>query len=511
MKPDKQQPFKPPYPMPKLIETHALTFSYYTENKEEILALDHIDFTLNQGEHIAIIGENGAGKSTFLQVMRGEIYPSPKNGGKIYWYENGSPSVAPLSAREMCAIISPKEQDYYARQDWNVNCLEIVLAACSNDYILYREPSTKEVLQAVEIAKQLGAEYLLYTPINKLSQGQLRIMLIARALMKKSPVILLDEPLNGLDEKTQQLFWQTLEKLAACKLDHKPTIVLTTHLFPLPPFIKHCYEMKQGRLSLIDNDNQSELLKIAEQYRQIPKEHVEKKQDQAMEIILENASIYLDHTEIVKHINWHIQPKEQWTLIGHNGSGKSTLLNGILGFLPIAVGGSITRNWYQNLQAQPVPLTVLDNIKEKIHFVSDTLQTHYTFNDTVTDVIFAGFDGNIGVYRDKTEEEIQKIQELLHQLNLVHLATRPFRSLSTGQARKVLLARAIIGDPALLLLDEPFSGLDPRNKQEIKEFLEYKIAETSLQTILVSHLESDYLSCSTNFGTMFKGEFSVLD
>nr|CDL66604.1 unnamed protein product [uncultured bacterium] len=177
----------------------------------------------------------------------------------------------------------------------------------------------------------------------------------------------------------------------------------------------------------------------------------------------------------------------------------------------IAVGGSITRNWYQDVQAKPVPLTLLDNIKEKIHFVSDTLQTHYTFNDTVTDVIFAGFDGNIGVYRDKTEEEIQKIQDLLQQLNLVHLANRPFRSLSTGQARKVLLARAIIGSPALLLLDEPFSGLDPRNKQEIKEFLEYKIAETSLQTILVSHLESDYLSCSTNFGTMFKGEFSILD
>lgn len=497
--------------MPKLIETNQLTFSYYTENKEEILALDHINFTLNQGEHIAIIGENGAGKSTFLQVMRGEIYPSPKNGGKIYWYEDGKASDSPLSAREMCAIISPKEQDYYARQDWHVNCLEIVLAACSNDYILYREPSTEEVLQAVDIAKQLGAEYLLYTPINKLSQGQLRIMLIARALMKKSPVILLDEPLNGLDEKTQQRFWDTLEKLATCKLAHKPTLVLTTHIFPLPAYIKRCYEMKQGKLTEIDNSNQSECIKIAEQYQAVPKEKNVTKHEQAMEIILENASIYLDHTEIVKHVNWHIYPKEQWTLIGHNGSGKSTLLNGILGFLPIAHGGKIIRNWYQDLQNAPVPLTILDEIKEKIHFVSDALQTHYTFNDTVTDIIFAGFDGNIGVYRDKTVEEEQIIQDLLAQLNLSHLAHRPFRSLSTGQARKVLLARAIIGKPALLLLDEPFSGLDPRNKQEIKEFLEFKIAETSLQTILVSHLESDYLSCSTHFGTLFKGEFSIID
>lgn len=497
--------------MPKLIETNDLSFSYYTENKEEILALDHINFTLNQGEHIAIIGENGAGKSTFLQVMRGEIYPSPKTGGKIYWYENGKPSDSPLSAREMCAVISPKEQEYYARQDWTVNCLEIVLAACSNDYILYREPTSEEVLQAVEIAKQLGAEYLLYTPINKLSQGQLRIMLIARALMKQSPVILLDEPLNGLDEKTQQLFWTALEKLASSKFAHKPTIVLTTHIFPLPAYIKRCYEMKQGKLTEIDNSNQSEIIKITEQYQAVTKKEITKSQNQAMEIILENASIYLDHKEIVKHVSWHINPKEQWTLIGHNGSGKSTLLNGILGFLPIACGGSIIRNWYQDAQSQPVLLTVLADIKEKIHFVSDALQTHYTFNDTVTDIIFAGFDGNIGVYRDKTAEENQNIQDLLLQLNLTHLAHRPFRSLSTGQARKVLLARAIIGNPALLLLDEPFSGLDPRNKQEIKEFLEDKIAETSLQTILVSHLESDYLSCSTHFGTLFSGEFSVIE
>lgn len=496
--------------MQKLIETKELSFTYYTENKEEITALDHINFTLCQGEHIAIIGENGAGKSTFLQAIRGEILPSPKNGGKIYWYENGIPSDSPLTARELCAIISPKEQDYYARQDWNVNCLEIVLAACSNDYILYREPSTEEVLQAVDIAKQLGAEYLLYTPISKLSQGQLRIMLIARALMKKSPVILLDEPLNGLDENTQKLFWQTLEKLAAARLEHKPTIVLTTHIFPLPSYIQKCYEMKQGKLSLIDKDNPSELLKISEQYTPAVPPSPDENSRQAMEIIIENASIYLDHQEIVKKINWHINPGEHWTLIGHNGSGKSTLLKGILGFLPVAVGGKIQRIWYPTPHDPAVPLTVLDEIKEKIHFVSDALQIHYTFNDSAENIIFAGIDGNIGVYRNKTEEENKKVQELISQLNLNHLAKRPFRSLSTGQARKVLIARAIIGSPALLLLDEPFSGLDPRNKQEIKEFLEFKIAETSLQTILVSHLESDYLACSARFGTLFKGEFSVL-
>ena len=181
--------------------------------------------------------------------------------------------------------------------------------------------------------------------------------------------------------------------------------------------------------------------------------------------------------------------------MGHNGSGKSTLLQGILGILPIAHGGSIIRNWYPNINDNtPHTLTLLSDIKEKIHFVSDSLQALYPYDDNVEDVLFCGFDGDIGVHRERKEHEEKIIEELLYQLKLEHLRDRKFRSLSTGQGRKVLLARAMIGNPALLLLDEPFSGLDPRNKQEIKEFIEYKIHKHSIQTILVSHIENDFLS-----------------
>lgn len=502
--------------MTKLIETKNLTFRYYTENKEEIIALDSINFTLNKGEHIAIIGENGAGKSTFLQAIRGEIFPSPTSGGTIVWNETSQNdtenfSDSPLVARDICAIISPKEQNYYARQNWKVNCLEIVLAAANNDYILYREPSTEEVLRAVTIAKELDAEYLLYTPINQLSQGQLRIMLIARALMKKSPVILLDEPLNGLDKKTQDLFWQTLERLATSQSPDRPTIILTTHYFPLPSYIKRYYEMKKGKLFDITNNTANSFIEFTETISDFSNEKQENTAIQGMEIKLENASIYIDHKEIIKHISWHIKPQEHWTLMGHNGSGKSTLLKGILGLLPIAHGGSIIRNWYPNIHENTAhPLTLLSDIKEKIHFVSDALQALYPYDDIVEDVLFCGFDGDIGVHRERKDNEEKIIDELLYQLKLTDLRHRLFHSLSTGQARKVLLARAMIGDPALLLLDEPFSGLDPRNKQEIKEFLEYKIHKNSIQTILVSHIENDFLGSSQKFATLFRGEFQEL-
>ncbi len=502
--------------MIKLIETKNLTFRYYTEKNEEIIALDSINFTLNKGEHIAIIGENGVGKSTFLQAIRGEIFPSPTSGGSIVWNETSTKdtetfSDSPLVARDLCAIISPKEQNYYARQNWKVNCLEIVLAAANNDYILYREPSTEEVLKAVEIAKQLGAEYLLYTPINQLSQGQLRIMLIARALMKKSPVILLDEPLNGLDKTTQELFWKTLEKLITNNTPDSPTIILTTHYFPLPTYIKRCYEMKKGKLFEITNNTANTFIEFTEELPDFSQEKQDNNTIQGMEIILQNASIYRDHKEVIKNIYWHIKPQEHWTLMGHNGSGKSTLLQGILGLLPIAHGGSIIRNWYPNIKDNtPHTLTLLADIKEKIHFVSDALQALYPYDDNVEDVLFCGFDGDIGVHRERTDYEEKIINELLYQLKLEQLRYRTFRSLSTGQGRKVLLARAMIGNPALLLLDEPFSGLDPRNKQEIKEFIEYKIHKHSIQSILVSHIENDFLSSASKFATLFRGEFQEL-
>ena len=505
--------------MNKLIEVQNLSVHYTHENMEKTCAINSADFSLSTHEHIAIIGKNGSGKSTLLRVLRGEIYPDQVNGGHITWYENNIPDASPLAGRNITSLVSPKTQEYYSTQAWNVNCLEIILAAKTNDYILYRTPTADEIQEAHNITQKLGAESLLYSKISELSQGQLRIMLVARALIRKTPVLLLDEVTNGLDSASQELVLNALEELCKKNTEYSPSLIMTTHRNPLPNFITKSYEMHQGKLNPFSpqasqvkstlpqitngkssNKTESSKTNQASEANQTPSNI------KGLHIYIENADVYIDQKKILSNINWEIKPHQQWAIKGKNGSGKSTLLSTILGFLPIALGGSIKRTFYENENSQGIILSELSIIKKHIRIVSDALQTHYTYNDTVEDIIFCGLDGNIGVYRKPNKEEELAVSACIDSVKLSSLRKRPLHSLSTGQARKTLLARALIGEPSLLLLDEPFSGLDELSCIEISEIIENQIL-TGMQTILVSHHDTDFLSSTTHIAKIENGNF----
>ena len=526
--------------MTKIIEVQNVSVHYTQENMERVCAVDSVNLSVCTNEHIAIIGENGSGKSTLLRVLRGEIYPDQVNGGQVIWHENGIAETSPLSGRNISSLISPKIQDYYSTQAWNVTCLEIILAAKTNDYILYKSPLEEEIQEAYRIAKDLGTDHLLYAKIADLSQGQLRIILIARALMRKTPIILLDEATNGLDTKSQTLVLEQLENLAHNKNLHSPSIIMTTHRTPLPLFITKAYAMAHGRLSPLDIQRTAPQTTLLQQKRQSTTENQSSKKIvseftgvsapllafekgivhsnrllpnedtkfNGLYISLKKADVYINQKKILHEINWEIEPCQQWAVKGKNGSGKSTLLKVILGFLPVALGGQIKRTFYTDTSPHGIILSELDVIKRHIRIVSDALQTHYTYNDTVEDIVFSGLDGNIGMYRKASKEEDIIVDECINKINLGHLRKRPLRSLSTGQARKTLLARALVGKPSLLLLDEPFSGLDQKSCSEIIEILEEQILQ-GVQTLLVSHHDSDFLPSTTHFASIEKGKLTI--
>lgn len=507
-------------PNKKLIELYELNVHYTHETMKRTCALCSVDLTINKGEHIAIIGKNGSGKSTLLRILRGEIYPDQVNGGTIIWYENSNkPDTSPLAGRAITSLVSPKTQEYYATQAWNVNCLEIILAAKTNDYILYKNPTQEEIEEVTKIASLLNAEHLLQSKISILSQGQLRIILIARALIRKAPILLLDEATNGLDVHSQELVLKALSSLVKEKNKNipLPTIVMTSHRLPLPNFIKKTYSMNQGILSLLKPETlinpqfflldhvENPQKHLKKSFTSIPNSKLPKNEYQhSLHICLKNASAYIDHKEILHNITWEIKKGEQWAVKGENGSGKSTLLKVILGFIPVALGGSITRTFYDSTYSKGLLLTELSTIKQHVRLVSDALQTHYTYNDTVEDIVFCGLDGNIGVYRHPSEEEMCQVENCIENFNLKALRKRKLHSLSTGQARRTLLARAIIGSPSLLLLDEPFSGLDFSSRTELTNCIENQILK-GVQTILVSHHEEDFLPSTSHVAHMQYG------
>ena len=211
--------------------------------------------------------------------------------------------------------------------------------------------------------------------------------------------------------------------------------------------------------------------------------------DRGMRVLLQNATVYVDRVKVLRNLDWEIRPGEQWLLLGPGGSGKSTLLRAIIGEEHAALGGFIRRF----LGSEEI--TGLAALQKNIRMVSDRLQALYAYDDSAEEVVFSGFDGCVGVYRDARENEKAEVRLLLEEAGLSRYARRPFHSLSAGQARRVLLARALAGEPRLLLLDAPFSGLDRQSRAAVIAVLESRIRR-GLQTILVSHHDEDRLPSS---------------
>jgi molybdate transport system ATP-binding protein len=218
-----------------------------------------------------------------------------------------------------------------------------------------------------------------------------------------------------------------------------------------------------------------------------------------MRMLIRDAEVFVERVHVLHSINLEIKPGEHWFVTGPNGSGKSTLLRTLYGEEFVALGGEF-RFWREHEE-----IKTLAELRKHVRLVSDRLQAEYTYDDSVTDIVLSGFDGSVGVYRQPTPEERAEVAFCLAQLGLSKLADRAFRSLSTGQARRALLARAMIGSPAMLLLDEPFSGLDKESKQYMMNTLLH-MAQSGLQTVMVSHHAEDRLPVTSHDARMDHGK-----
>ena len=492
------------------------------------------DLTLCRGEHMLLYGPNGSGKSTVLGLMNGELRPYG-SAGTVIWYRGGIGDTSPLNGRQMCATVSPRLQDYYTRQAWRINGEEVVLAASSDDYILYRKPEPEERQAVRSLADAFGAVSLLERQITTFSRGEMRKVLILRALYAGKPVLLLDEVLCGLDEQSRDIVLDMLEKLAARR--DAPTMVMVKHRLPVPGFIRKAVRMEGGRISSVTtaphgaasgqafvsgisdcvsfyrmaDDDSSTADEVGEHTR----ESIEKYADipeflldtpRGIDICVANASVYIDHNEIVHGADLHIKAGESWAILGGNGAGKSTFLLALLGAYPVAAGGSIKRCYAESPDER---LVLLEEIERAVGYVSDALQTGYTYDDTVRDVLIAGIRGHVGIWSGPTAEEVKKAEAMERFLGLGRLSHRPIRSLSSGQARLLLLGRALMPVPRIVLLDEPYSGLDPSARSFMAGLLA-ALRRRGMQTVLVTHYEEDIPQDMSHVAEMKKGILTVL-
>ena len=212
-----------------------------------------------------------------------------------------------------------------------------------------------------------------------------------------------------------------------------------------------------------------------------------------MEKILsyKNVSFRRDGREILKNINWEIKKDENWALLGLNGSGKSTLLSMIPAYT-FATSGEVS------VFEKKFGTCVWAEVKEKIGFVSSSLNTFSDSlnNQTLNNIVLSGKYNSIGIYQEITQKDREKANNIIKDFKLSHLKLNKYITLSQGEQRKTLLARAFMNEPSLLILDEPCSGLDIRAREIFLKTLEE--SKSDIPFIYVTHQIEEIISSITH-------------
>ncbi len=415
---------------------------------EQHRILRDVSLELRRGEHLGIVGANGSGKTTLLRLIGGTHWPAPGSGRRIYRFDGRSHRDA-VEARRRITLVGPELQDSYLRLGWNFTAGAVVVTGLHRTEIPRREITSSDRSQARRLLAELDAEGLRDRAFLELSRGEQRRVLIARALAFAPEVLLLDEPGSGLDTAARAELDRTINAAA-----QHATIVATAHSSEtLPEIVVRVVEVHAGRVTALRRSARSSLSEYPTANRRA-RSTTTSGTNLPPVVVLRNADVWVGDRLVLHQINWRLEQHENWLVTGANGAGKSTFLRLLHGQIRPARGGTIQWPAFGN------PRNIWE-LRRSIGWVSPELQADYRLPTTVSQCVASGVHSSVGLTRPLSESESARCNALLEGFRLDGLRDRLLSKLSYGQARRALLARTLASDPRLLLLDEPWEGLDP--------------------------------------------------
>jgi molybdate transport system ATP-binding protein len=447
----------------------------------QTVTLSHIDWQLQANQHWGVVGDNGAGKTSFLSLVRGDIWPSPEGGLRLY-RANGRPQTSPIGFRELTGLVSCDLLERYRQNRWNISGLDVVCTGFRGTAYLYDRPSRDQVDQSEKLLTLLGMEDLAGRPVLSMSLGQARKILIARALVHQPKVLLVDEVCAGLDTVSSKTVLELLRRA----VEAGTQIIYATHdQTELPRFITHVLALKSGRVERqgpVEHTSPQAATKRNFDFR--PLSTGDRKQttrDTGAEslLCLENAQVWAGGKRILHNLNWTVQRGENWAVLGRNGSGKTTLLSVISGEIRPAWGGVIRRFGREDPQT-------IGEIRRRIGFVSPDLQSSHVRDQSAMELVLSGFYGSIGLHVEPTPHQLATALSWFEALHVDRLRDCDVRALSYGQIRILVILRSMVARPDILLLDEPLSGLDAKASSAVLAVID-SLADSGIVCVYVTH------------------------
>ena len=416
-----------------------------------------ISFQILSGQKTAIVGPMGSGKTSLAKALAGRLFRT----GEVFF------SCRNPDKRAYVMLVEQQHQfknrsnlsEFYLQQRFNSS-------DCEDAYTVEEELAGFEIEDWVSIFELSG---LLKRPLIQLSNGENKRLQIVKSLAYQPDWLILDNPYVGLDVNGREILTKGLLSLDSKGIQ----FILICSPGDVPDFINQVIELPL----LQDAPAKPEpLLRPLDPFETALK--------------MEKVQIKYGTKTILRDFSWQVNRGERWAIKGPNGAGKSTLISLITADNPQAYSQNIILFDRKRGSGESIW-----DIKRKIGYLSPELHLYFKEGGSCFSVVASGLFDTLGLFKRLSDEQTSQVNHWMQVMGIAHLKERSFLQISGGEQRMVLITRALVKNPELLILDEPCQGLDRVQTDHLKSVLDY-LAENSDMTLLyVSHYDRDIPSC----------------
>ena len=447
-------------------------------------------FSILRGNCYAFIGENGSGKTTLGKIIEKgwNICTNVIHGDK-----------------KSLTINNIEFSDIHSFTGSNVAYYQQRFEATQNDDVPTVEDIIKDRIPADkwnELCDRLSIRDILHKRLNYLSSGELRKFLIINLFSSIPDILIIDNPYIGLDAPSRDLFNELIRSITT---EGTAVILLLCNPMDIPSYCDYILPMKDmeiGTMKPAGEYSEEELNALFPQSGSVDDMPIAcdcGKVDFYTAIELDNCNVSYGKNVILRNVSWKVNAGEKWALLGANGSGKSTLLSLVYADNPQSYRNDIILFDHRRGTGESIW-----DIKRRIGYISPEM--HLYFNDAadLLTVVASGFFDNVGCFRRPNDEQKAVAMQWLRAMGIDKLATRRFPTLSSGEQRLALIARTLLKNAPLLILDEPLHGLDMAKKTLVAKAIKRIAEQLGMSLIYVTHYAHEIPACITHTKKLIK-------